>query len=147
MDPDESLLDEFIQKCLKTIPDISRHVLSMVADLLNHVIEGLFPVKKLPHVHAGGAQAETTTGIGVEENGPVVKLLSEHDERVGNGFFTVFHGMTSPLAMAPQRAVPIRGHTAASCNLSAGDGRVFYHYENIVCQALFPIDSTATMKK
>jgi hypothetical protein len=58
------------------------------------------PVKELPQIDARGIQTKTMTGIGVEENGPVVKLLPEDDLRVGYGFFIVFHGMTSPLAMA-----------------------------------------------
>ncbi len=70
----------------------------------------MLPVKKLPQVNAGRTQTKATARIGVKENSPVVKLLSERDERIAYGLVTVFHGMTS---MAPQRAVPIRGHTAA----------------------------------
>ena len=42
-----------------------------------------------------GAQAKTMTPIKVKQNGPVVKLLPEHDEGVGQRFVTVCHGLTS----------------------------------------------------
>jgi hypothetical protein len=52
----------------------------------------MLSVKNLPQVNAGGIQAKTTSGIGVEENGPVVKLLPERDSRVGPGLFIGCHG-------------------------------------------------------
>jgi len=52
----------------------------------------MLPVQKLPHQDAGGAQAKTMTAIGIEENGPVVELLPEHDERIPYGFLIGVHG-------------------------------------------------------
>jgi hypothetical protein len=86
-------------QCINKHPDIVSRVLGyavrMVAELLKEVIHGVLPVKELPQINAGGVEAktgETMTGIGVEENGPVVKLLPEHDVRVGYGFVTVLDG-------------------------------------------------------
>ncbi|HME41948.1 MAG TPA: hypothetical protein VKF36_02585 [Syntrophorhabdales bacterium] len=55
----------------------------MLTDLLNDGIMGMLPVKELPHVDAGRAQTISTPRIRVKEHGPVVKLLPEHDERIG----------------------------------------------------------------
>jgi hypothetical protein len=52
----------------------------------------MLAVEEFPEVHAGGTQAETMTAIWVEENGPVVKLLPEHDVRVAYRFVLVFQG-------------------------------------------------------
>jgi hypothetical protein len=54
----------------------------------------VLPVKELPEIDPGRVQTKTSTRVRVEENGPVVKLLPEHDERIGYRFFTVFHGST-----------------------------------------------------
>jgi hypothetical protein len=63
-----------------------------------HLVDRVPSVKELPHVDAGRAETKTMTGIGVEEDGPVVKLLPEHDVRIGYGFVTVFHRTnTGPL--------------------------------------------------
>ena len=86
--------NQFINKHPDMLSRVLRHAFGMVAELLKEVIYGVLPVKELPHEDAGGVQAKTTEtkrAIGVEENGPVVKLLPEHDVRVGYGFFTVFH--------------------------------------------------------
>ena len=34
------------------------------------------------------------TGISVKQDGPIVKFLPKHDERIGYGFVTVFRGGT-----------------------------------------------------
>jgi hypothetical protein len=78
------------------------HVVGMVTDILKEIIDAVPPVEELPDEDTGGAQTETATGIGVEENGPVVKLLPEHDQRVGYGFLIAFQGMPlrSPITIA-----------------------------------------------
>jgi hypothetical protein len=90
----EPLRDQCINKHPDMFSRVLGHVFGMVAELLKEVIYGVLPVKELPHEDARGVQAktsETKTCIGIEENGPVVKLLPKHDERVGYGFFSVFH--------------------------------------------------------
>jgi hypothetical protein len=70
------------------------HVISVLADLYKEIIYAVPSVKELPHVDAGGVQAKTTetkSGIGVEQNSPVVKLLPEHQVWGRYGFFSVFH--------------------------------------------------------
>jgi hypothetical protein len=95
-----------------------RYSRSIQAQGLEHVIDRVLPVKVLPQVNAGWAQTESLTRIGVEDDGPVVKLLTEHDQRVGYGFFTVFHGSTVPFldSYPPDRALPDRGRMTAKCN-------------------------------
>ena len=78
------------------IAGVLRYVVGIGACLSQESIEVVLPVKELPQVDAGRVQAKTMTGIGVEENGPVVKLLPKHDVRVGYGFFTVFQGSILP---------------------------------------------------
>jgi hypothetical protein len=89
------------------------YVVSMLTQLLKEPIYGMLTIKELPQINAGGAQAETMTGIGVEENGPVVKLLPENDVRVSYGFFTIFHGGISPLpaCIRPKQGNSDREHT------------------------------------
>jgi hypothetical protein len=100
------------------IADALGYVVSMVADLLKECIESVLPVKVLPQIDAGRAQAKSIAAIRVKENGPVVKLLPEYDHRVGYGFFIVLHGSTVPvpLGIAPDRTLPDRGRTMACCN-------------------------------
>jgi hypothetical protein len=89
---------------------------------------GCSPSRSFHTKTAGGVQAKTTetkTGIGVEENGPVVKLLPEDDVRVGYGFVTVFHDSTLclPLKISPGRATPVEGikrHPQSVCQGKAG---------------------------
>jgi hypothetical protein len=69
------------------------YVFGTVAEFLNKFIYAVLPVKELPNVDAGGVQAKTTEtnrGIRVKQNGPVVKLLPEHDEGVSYGFVILF---------------------------------------------------------
>ena len=84
-------------------------VISISVDLRNETIHGVPSVKKLPHVDAGGVQAKSTTGVGIEENRPVVKLLPEYDARVGYGFFGVLHG-TDTEFLRPQQHSCREGH-------------------------------------
>jgi hypothetical protein len=74
------------------------YALGMAADLFEESSGRVRPVKELPYIDAGGTQAETATGIRVEENGPVVKLLPKYDERIAYGFVFIVHGaiLTSP---------------------------------------------------
>jgi hypothetical protein len=104
LEPGESLGNECIDKCSDIMMDVLGYVESITAQGREHLIYHMLSVKELPYVDASGAQAKTATGIGVEENGPVVKLLPKKDEMVGYGSFVVFHGMASPLAMAPHSA-------------------------------------------
>jgi hypothetical protein len=76
--------------------DVLRYVESITAQGLEHVIDRVSPVQELPDVDAGGAQAKAMTGVGVEENGPIVKLLPEQHVWVAYGFFIVFHGSIAP---------------------------------------------------
>ena len=41
-------------------------------------------------------QSKSMTRVGVEENGPVVKFLPEHDVRVGYRFVSVVQGSILP---------------------------------------------------
>jgi hypothetical protein len=97
-----------------------------MADLLEESIERMPAVKELPKVDPGGVQAKTMTRIGVKQNGPVVKLLAEHDERVGYGFVIVFHGSASPfpVVITPNRPRPEEGAQKAPCNLRTRETRV-----------------------
>jgi hypothetical protein len=53
------------------------HAFSTVANFFKEGIEVVLPVKKLPQVYPGRAQAKAVHRIGIEEHGPVVKLLPE----------------------------------------------------------------------
>jgi hypothetical protein len=87
---------KFINKGGEVPARLLRYISSIPAQGLEHVVDRAFPVKVLPQVDAGRAQTKGTTGIGIEENGPIVKRLPEHDEGVGYGSLTVYHGSTVP---------------------------------------------------
>ena len=72
------------------------HPFSMSADPLDESIDRVPPVNEFPYIDADRAQAETVTGVRVKQNGPVIKLLSEHDPRIAYGFITVFDHSTHP---------------------------------------------------
>jgi hypothetical protein len=71
----ESLRNQRLDKCSDVLLCSLGYVFSMMADLCEESIDGMLPVKELPHVDACRAQAKTATGIGVEKHGPIVKLL------------------------------------------------------------------------
>ncbi len=73
----------------------------------------MLPVQELPHIDAGGVQAKTVTGIGVEENGPVVKLLPEHDVRVRYGFVSGVQRRYSPYRLECNRYANVHELPAA----------------------------------
>jgi hypothetical protein len=104
----------------------------MATDMFKEGVEAVLPVKELPQVNAGRIQAETVTGIGVEENGPVVKLLPEHDVRVGYGFFAVFHGrIPFTLIISPDRATLIESTQRFDAICVPRYHGVLYHSKNI----------------
>jgi hypothetical protein len=101
------------------------YTVSIPAQGREHIIDGVLPVEELPQVDAGGVQAKPMTGIGVEENGPVVKLLPEHDKRVGYGFLTVLHGSILPFrSISPQtkQRPDIQQRPAIRVPRKAGEG-------------------------
>ena len=55
------------------------HLLEVPFQSCERLVRRVLPVEELPQVDARRAQPEPATGIGIEENGPVVKLLPEHD--------------------------------------------------------------------
>ena len=73
----EPLCDQRINKCLDMFAGVLGHVFGILAYLFLECIEVVIPVKELPQADARRVQAKTTTGVGVKENGPVVKLLPE----------------------------------------------------------------------
>ena len=94
----------------------------------------MLPVQELPHEDAGGTQTKATAGIGVEENGPVVKLLAEHDVGIDYGLLTVFDRRPLPfqLGIARHGATPIAG-IKTTCAICVPEKRGdLYHYKNIV---------------
>ena len=96
------LVNERDDVCVRLL----RYIRGVPAQSRERLIHRVLPVKQLSQVDAGGAMVKTTTGIGIEENSPVVKLLPEHDERVGYGFFIVFHGgaLSFTFNISPDRA-------------------------------------------
>ena len=69
----------------------------MVADLPEEIFHRVLPVKELPQEDPGRVQAEAMAGIGIKDNGPIVKLLAEQDERIGYRILAVRqHGPCSP---------------------------------------------------
>jgi hypothetical protein len=74
------------------IVDILGYVVSMATHILKEIIYRMLPVKELPQTDADGVQAKTIARVRIKKNGPVVKLLPEHDPTVGYGFFIVVHG-------------------------------------------------------
>jgi hypothetical protein len=87
-------------QCVNKQPDmlsrVLRYAVGTPADLFKQGIYSVLPVKELPDVYARGVQAETVTRIGVEENGPVVKLFPEHDVRIGYGFVSLVQDNVVP---------------------------------------------------
>jgi hypothetical protein len=133
--PGEPLCDQCVNKRADMVSRLFMHPFVKAADLSKEFIYGVLPVKELPHADAGWVQAKTTktiTGIGVEENGPVIKLLSEHDERVGLGSFVVFHcsdsGSAEHLSNLRAKERPTRGKAGESYFV----GRVFIAICNVV---------------
>jgi hypothetical protein len=95
--PGEPLGKQCVGESSDIIARVLRYVLRMRAEVLKNCIYGVVPVKELPHVDAGGAQAKTMTGVGVEEDGPVVKLLPEHNVWIGYWLVVaVVHGSSVP---------------------------------------------------
>jgi hypothetical protein len=94
VEPREPLCYQCVNECPDIITCFLRYVFSMPAGLLRKSIDRVFPIKELPDVDAGRTQTKPMTTIGVEKNGPIVKLLTEHEVWVGYGFFTMVHDGT-----------------------------------------------------
>ena len=95
------------------MPDcLLRHFPGVSVQGFGDLVDRMLSVKELPQVNTDRVQAKPTTGVGVEENGPIVKLLPEHDGRVGYGFLSVFHGSASPF---PTAIVPHTEHQPIEC--------------------------------
>ena len=92
-----------IDKYFDMIAGVVAHVIGMLTHFLKERVEIVLPVKELPQIDAGGVQTKPTTGIRIEEHGPVVKLLPEHDVWVGYGLFIVFQDAASPFPPLPPR--------------------------------------------
>jgi hypothetical protein len=107
----KTLRSELANKCADMLQCFFRYIISTGKDLLEEIICRMLPVKELPQVDTRGTMAKTTTGIGVEENRPVVKLLTEHDVRIGYRFVMLGHKgvSSSAIANAPNRAAPPGG--------------------------------------
>ena len=103
------LLNERDNVCARLL----RYILGVPAHSRERLIHRVLSVKEFPQVDAGGVQAKTTTGVGVKENSPVVKLLAEHDVRVSYGFFTVFQGVILPSLRCAMRVPGKRGYFVA----------------------------------
>ncbi len=104
--PGEPLGNQCINKCSNGIIDVLTYVEGITAQRRKDLIYRMLSVKQLPDVDAGGTQAKPTTGIGVEENGPVVKILPEHDVRVDYRSFVVFQVGLSSTHYARAMRVP-----------------------------------------
>jgi hypothetical protein len=87
----QPVLGKLVNEREEVVSCLFGYIRNIPAQGLEHLINRMPPVKELPHVDAAGVQTETTTGVRVEENGPIVKLLPEQDVWVGYGFFTVLH--------------------------------------------------------
>ena len=109
LEPGEPLGDECINKGSNAIAGVLRNVERITTQGRDHFIYRMLSVKQPPDVDAGGAQAETTTGIGVKENRPVVKLLTEQDVMVGYRSVTVLDRSASvlPSDIAPYGVTPV----------------------------------------
>jgi hypothetical protein len=55
----------------------------------------MIAIQPLPDVHAYGIEAKGITGIRIKKNGPVIKLLPKHNQRVGYGIVSLGHRLTS----------------------------------------------------
>jgi len=97
---------------------VFRHVPSKATDLREEIIPRVLPIDELPKKHARGVQAERMTRLGVKQHCPIVKLLPEHDRRVGYGLFSLVHCNTSSPSdrYSPGR----RGTHRAKCKAYAG---------------------------
>ncbi len=58
------------------ITGLLRHLFSIPVDLLTQDFDGVLTIEELPQEDAGGVQAKATPGVGIKENGPVIKLLA-----------------------------------------------------------------------
>jgi hypothetical protein len=127
VEPREPLCNQCVNECPEMITCVLGYVFSMPADLLRESIDRVLPVEELPYVDTGRAQAKPTARVGVKKNGPVVKLLPEHDVRVGYGFFTVFHGSIFSFTpnISPDRATLVES-TQRQMQSVCQDTIVFY---------------------
>jgi hypothetical protein len=82
---------KLLNECDDLLTRIGRNPFNLSAQDLDHLIDRALSVKELPHVNTGRAQAKTAACVRVKKNCPVVKLLPEHDIRVGDRFPVSLH--------------------------------------------------------
>jgi hypothetical protein len=92
------LHDQCVDKRTDVLSRFFRNGFVQVGHLDKEFVYGALPVEQLPKADAGGVQAEagkTELGIGIEKNGPVVKLLPEDDAWIGEGPVVFLHNRVS----------------------------------------------------
>ena len=78
----EPVSDKSVNERVKVVERFLGHVLSMLTQDREHIIDRVLPVEELPEVDAGRVEAEASkshSGIWVEEHGPIVEFLTEHN--------------------------------------------------------------------
>jgi hypothetical protein len=73
----QAVLGELLNERQDLLTRLSGYISSIPAHSTQHLVDRVLPVQKLPQVDAGRAEAKTMACIGIEEHGPVVKLLPE----------------------------------------------------------------------
>ena len=91
----EARPNQCVDKCPDVISGFLGYAVIVTAGIRNETVFHGLPIKELPQIDARRVQAIATTGIGVKENGPVIKFLPEDDERIPYGSVSVVHGSAS----------------------------------------------------
>ncbi len=77
--PSQALFSKSGHEFVDMLFRIGRHTFYLFAQLEQDVLHGVISVEEFPYEHSDRVQTKAVTSIAVEEHGPVVKLLPEHD--------------------------------------------------------------------
>lgn len=83
-----------------------RYLGKLSPDGFNNMFHRILPIENFPDGHAHRIYPNGISGIWVEKDRPVVKLLSEDDQRIGYGRGRMFHNLLYNLYWMPVSTAP-----------------------------------------
>src|SRR3989339_1211462 len=94
--PHKAFFSERGDESVDLLDDGVRSAFKAVSDLRHDLRKAPLAVEPLPYRHADGIGSHGIGRIGIEEHGPVVELLPENDDGIGDRPIRLLHGSFPP---------------------------------------------------
>jgi len=91
----EPLLDQSPDEFFEMSRSLVRRIRAALAQLFQDALNRVPAIEALPNEDTRRIKAEGVAGIRVEKNSPVIELLSQDQQRIGQWPLFIEHGLTS----------------------------------------------------